>query len=63
MKKVAEEKPKIEKRCCFGYKGADCTERVEPDESSSHLDVLPGKSGGKIFTCEDFHPCTEGTVL
>ena len=61
MKRVSEEKRKYEKRCCFGYTGDDCTERVEVSEREEiELDEAAGKISDKIFTCEDFHPCTEG---
>jgi len=57
MKKVPQSRKKYEKRCCFGYTGDDCTERVERQELPA---ILPPNDPSKemIFTCEDFRECT-----
>lgn len=62
MKKVPQEKKKYEKRCCVGYTGSGCMERIEP--TSKVPEDEPAKSDdlnkdGQIFTCEDFSSCTE----
>ena len=66
MKKVPQEKKKYEKRCCVGYTGSGCMERIEP--ASKVPEDEPAKSDdlnkdGQIFTCEDFSSCTEGECL
>ena len=61
--KVLQEKKKYEKRCCFGYKGVDCTERVDHDSAKTRPDQIETiPETGKIFTCEDFNSCTQGVL-
>lgn len=58
--KVEKQVKQYEKRCCVGYTGADCTERVQLPSPVSELHsgaLLPSEKS-QIFTCADFHSCT-----
>ena len=56
-REVTVEVPQYEKRCCVGYTGSQCLERVVEKESSQSQVESPEQT---IQTCDIVDTCTAG---